>query len=199
MAEILSSIVSMARRFKTATAMNLIGMTLAYTICYLLLSQINYQTQYNHCIKDYEHTYVLETNILAQSGEEWISGLPGLDWPGSEILAKMPEIQDIGVTYNLWGTSSWNFVQGDTILQFNYTESNNTLMSTITDNVVDGDIQWTDDDQEGIIIPASIAKQYFGTTQAAGKSMIRLTTVSPTGRDTLTVRMPNFCVTSSSN
>ena len=188
MAEILSSIVSMARRFKTATAMNLIGMTLAYTICYLLLSQINYQTQYNHCIKDYEHTYVLETNILAQSGEEWISGLPGLDWPGSEILAKMPEIQDIGVTYNLWGTSSWNFVQGDTILQFNYTESNNTLMSTITDNVVDGDIQWTDDDQEGIIIPASIAKQYFGTTQAAGKSMIRLTTVSPTGRDTLTVR-----------
>ena len=96
MTDIFSNMVSMARRFKTATAMNLIGMTMAYAICYLLLTQIDYQRQYNHCIKDYERTYVLETSLLQNEGE-WTSGLPGICWSAGEILSEMPEVEDIGV------------------------------------------------------------------------------------------------------
>lgn len=187
MTDIFSNMVSMARRFKTATAMNLIGMTMAYAICYLLLTQIDYQRQYNHCIKDYERTYVLETSLLQNEGE-WTSGLPGICWSAGEILSEMPEVEDIGVTRHLWKSGKWSFLQGDSIVKYQYTEGNNTLMSTVTDHVVDGDIQWSDNDQDGIIIPASIAVQYFGTSQAAGKPMIRQVPESPSGRDTMIVR-----------
>ena len=187
MTEILSNIVTMARRFKTASVMNLVGMAMAYTICYLLLTQIDYQKQYNHCIKEYERTYVFETGFL-QNGEEWKSGLPGVNWPAGEILSEMPEVEDIGISSHVWEAGQWRFLLGDSIVKYQLNEGNNTLMSTVTDHVLDGDIRWSDDDQDGIIIPASIAKQYFGTVQAAGKTMIRQAPASPSGRDTLIVR-----------
>ena len=54
----------MARRFKLASALNLIGLVVSFAAFYLLMTQIIYQTTYNHGIKDYDRLYRLESDFV---------------------------------------------------------------------------------------------------------------------------------------
>ena len=64
MSEILNNLIYMAQRFKTATTLNMVGLILAFVAFYVLMTQIIYQTTYNHGIKDYERIYRMESDYL---------------------------------------------------------------------------------------------------------------------------------------
>ena len=59
----------MARRFKLASALNLIGLVVSFAAFYLLMTQIIYQTTYNHSIKDYDRLYRLESDFVYNESE----------------------------------------------------------------------------------------------------------------------------------
>ena len=63
MKEILKNAIYMARRFKTASTLNLIGLVVAFATCYLLLTQIIYQYTYNRGVDDYQRLYRMESNF----------------------------------------------------------------------------------------------------------------------------------------
>ena len=168
MTEALHHIAYTARRFKESTALNFTGLVAAFAVCYLLLTQVVFQAQYNHGIKDHERIYRLESNIFDKWGSAACRFL-------AEDLAAMPEVEGVTMTLYAWEPNVTKFKQGDKEVEYPCLTCNNTAVSNLTDQVVDGSIEWTDNDREGVIIPASIAKQYFGTTHAAGKTMLQVT------------------------
>ena len=179
----------MARRFPLATAFNMIGLIVAFATFYLLMTQIIYQKTYNHDITDYKQLYRMESDYLF---DEW-DYCDIICRPFADALQRMPQVESYSLAEhinipNSYATPS-KFLKGDTVLEYTFTQGNNTVVSSLTDHRVDGEIEWTDSNRNGIIIPASIAKEYFGTTMAAGKSMLYLYTVNNIQQiDTFVVR-----------
>ena len=59
-----------------------------------------------------------------------------------------------------------------TEFSFPWCRVNNDALATFAPRLLDGDITWKDGDQKGLVIPASIAMQYFGSVQVAGRHMM---------------------------
>ena len=166
MSEILNNIVSMARRFKTATALNLIGLVLAFVTFYMIMTQIIYQSTFNHAIHDYQRIYRLECSYLIPE----LGFSDHLCRPFAEALDSLPQVESYSLISNY--TNAFMFKKGDILMPFDVTNGNDQAISAISGEPISGSIEWTPEDKDGYIIPAGIAMSYFGTTQAAGDSII---------------------------
>lgn len=164
MKDTLKNIIYMARRFQTATTLNLIGLVVAFAALYLLMTQIIQPFFFNRDIEDYPRLYRLESNYLYSEGFN-----DNVCTEFTDALSRMPGVETYSMAVNINNANYTLPVQKDTLLEFPYTWGNNKVVSTLTSRRIDGDIEWTDSVQDGIIIPASIAHECFGTTQAAGK------------------------------
>lgn len=193
MREALRHIAHTARRFKSSTILNLTGLVVSFAACYLLLTQVAFLGCYNHGIKDHERIYRFESTIFDNDNNKWGSAVTRFM---AEDIGRMPQVEGVTMVNYGWRKGSMKLKQGEREFDYLFCPSNNTAVSNLTSEALDGDIEWNDNDREGIIIPGSIAKQYFGTTQAAGRPMLRVT---PSGTDTLTVRgvyrdFPGNCI-----
>ena len=157
----------MARRFKLATTLNLVGLVIAFAAFYFIMTQILYDAGYNKSLKDYDQLYRLE--YYASSFDEWWTNSPR----ASEFeLAKFPQVESVSLATQKW--ENWQkttFLKDGKELDLDLIEGNNTVLSTLGAKAVDGIIEWNDKDHEGVIIAESVAKTYFGTSKAAGKVM----------------------------
>lgn len=171
MKETLKNAYYMARRFKTASTLNLFGLVVAFAACYLLLTQIIFQYTYNRGVDDYQRLYRMESNFTYR---EWESS-EHMCRPFAEGLKALPQVETYSLVWNNnWSPDTLFFQKGKNEHKYASSCGNNTAVSALTNRVLDGKIEWTDDDQDGIIIPAYIAKQYFGTTKAADSVMLML-------------------------
>ena len=64
----------MARRFKTATMLNFIGLVVAFSACYLFLTQVTYNHSYNKGLTNYQQLYRVEVPALFDHSK-WLSCL----------------------------------------------------------------------------------------------------------------------------
>ena len=165
----------MARRFKTATALNFVGLTVAFAACYLFLTQVTYNHSYNRGLTDYEKLYRVELPAMMDH-DKWQAQVSRFL---AEQLDSMPQVESMALVQCWYG--DWRFMKGNTEFSFKGCNVNNNGLTTFAPKKLDGQLGWKDDDQRGVVIPASIAKTYFGTTQAAGRSMW-------TGKDSVLVR-----------
>ena len=158
----------MAKRFKLATTLNVAGLILAFAFFYLLMTQILYQWTYNHGVNDYEQLYRLETDFVYRGFSDNVCR------PFADALDSLVESYSLVQNIRI-GEPSWyyrQFKRNEKVFNFLCTNGNNTVVSTLTKRRLDGSIEWTDSVQTGYIIPASIAKDYFGTIHAAGDTML---------------------------
>ena len=88
MKEVLRNIWYMARRFKTATVLNFVGLTVAFAAFYLLMTQVVYNISYNSCISDNERVFRFETKMGPDS--PW--GI-NCNRPTNAILSEMPQVE----------------------------------------------------------------------------------------------------------
>ena len=183
MKETLKNAIYMARRFKTASTLNLIGLVVAFATCYLLLTQIIYQYTYNRGVDDYQRLYRMESNFIYN---EWTFS-EHMCRPFVEGLKGLPQVESYSLAVNNnVSPEIYKALKEKHEWDYSFAKCNNTALSTLTHRALDGKIDWTDDDPNGIVIPASIAQEYFGTTQAAGKKMaIRFDSIQV---DTIIVR-----------
>lgn len=162
------------QRFKIAKAFNLFGLIVAFAAFYLLMTQLIYQATFNHSFKDSERLYLVENDVITIGKD--LSDI--VCRPYAEALSKLPQVESVSLIHpvpiNSIRKFQFTFLKKDEQINYTTTYCNNTGLSTLTDRVVDGIIEWTDEDQNGIIIPESIAFDYFDTNQAAGKEMIHL-------------------------
>ena len=185
---ILKNILYMAKRFKTATALNLIGLIVGFSACYLFLTQVVYNHSYNTCLKEHDRLYRVEVNGFFTSGE-WLAYSPRYL---ADCLEKLPQVESASFIMP-WG-GNWVMRKGETEMDFEVLEATNKGISTLIPGLLDGTLEWSEEDKEGLLIPASIAKTYFGEVQVAGRYMNR-------GQDSLLVRgvyqdLPENCVIS---
>lgn len=61
------------RRYKTASILNIVGLTLAFMSFYIIMAQVVHNVSYNRSIKDSERVYLITTKW---SGDEWSSYSP---------------------------------------------------------------------------------------------------------------------------
>ena len=172
MIETLQNIIHTARRFKLATIFNMLGLVVAFATLYVLMAQIGHELSYNHGLEDYKRLYRLETDI---EYNEWeFSDL--VCRPFADALADIPQIESYSMVMIQNGNPYYYMLpirKGDITKNYFYSICNNTGVSALTNRFVDGRIEWVDNDTSlySIIIPASIAMDYFGTTQAADSMM----------------------------
>jgi len=185
MTEIFKNIIYMARRFKLATAFNLLGLIVAFAAFYLMMTQVIYQATYNHDVEDCERLYRIDTDYRNNHGlysDE-------IFYPIARILDSMPEVESYSLMYRIYDDDpvvadyyKLSFLKrdGDTIRFTDEYNCNETAVSTLASRrqVLKGSIDWRDSIikprplREGVIIPASIAMEYFGSIDVIGDSMM---------------------------
>ena len=57
----LQNFLTTLRRYKASSLLNIIGLTLAFTACYIILVQVHWEMTYNRTIQDSERIYLIET------------------------------------------------------------------------------------------------------------------------------------------
>ena len=80
----------MARRFKTATVLNFIGLTMSLAAFYLLMTQVVYNRSYNASIPDGERVFRLESKMNPDA--QW--GINS-SRPTNALLAKLPQVEAV--------------------------------------------------------------------------------------------------------
>ena len=163
--DIFRNLLYTARRFKTATVLNFVGLTVAFAACYLFLTQVTYNHSYNKGFADYENLYRVEFSSFWNNGR-WQSNMSRLI---ADQIAEMPQVESMGL-FQCW-TNGWPARKGETDMNFTGQYVNNDALVTMAPRLLDGKLGWEDGDQKGIIIPASVAQTYFGETQVAGRCM----------------------------
>ena len=163
---IFKNIICMAKRFKTATALNLIGLIVSFAACYLFLTQVIYNHSYNTCFRDYDRLYRVE--VFSSWNREWTPATPRTL---ADFLSAMPQIESAG---HFLSYSETKIIYKEGVeMDYDFAECDNKALATLGFKTLDGTLEWTDDDRVGLIIPASIAQSYFGETQVAGRYMMR--------------------------
>ena len=95
----------MARRFKTATLLNFIGLTVAFSACYLFLTQVTYNHSYNKGLTNYQQLYRVEVPALFDHSK-WQSNINRFL---ADELAKLPQVESMALL-QCW-LNDWQFTK----------------------------------------------------------------------------------------
>ena len=104
--EILRNLWYMFRRFKVASILNFIGLTIAFAAFYVFMTQVDYNNSYNKGIKDYERIYRLELTSMAP--DQFGFGIC-CSRPHAESIAELPQVEAVSC-YQLY-PAHWEFRQ----------------------------------------------------------------------------------------
>ncbi len=155
----------MSRRFTTATLLNFVGLVVAFVSCYLFLTQVAYNHSYNRGLKDSDELYRVEVPAMMDVSK-WQANVTRYL---ADLLAELPQVEGMALMQGWY--NNWTFSKGMTEVTFEGNHANDEALATLAPRLLDGTLTWTPETRRQLIIPASIAMQYFGSTQVAGRCM----------------------------
>ena len=159
----MSSLFYLARRFKTATALNLLGLTVAFAAFYLFMTQVLYNAGYNRGIPDAERLFRVEAKMNLDAPWDVNCNRPVL-----EMMMQLPEVE-AGTIVPMWGWMQ-EFYQGETPVECAAAKIHGgSSLLPFGAECLDGKLTWDNGPAEGVLIPASLAERFFDTTMAAGR------------------------------
>ena len=160
----------MARRFKMATALNFVGLMLAFAAFYLLMTQVDYSRSYNRCIPDCERVFRIESKMNSEADWGTHNNRPML-----EMIRQMPQVESMTLTNCNPGmrTVTGRLKVGETTLKVPLMGAARNPFAAMQTRCIDGELSFpetvSDPKAYGVIIPASLAQKLFGTSMAAGR------------------------------
>lgn len=160
----------MAKRFKLATLLNVIGLIIAFALFYLLMTQIIHQGTYNQGLDNHERLYRLDNNFIYKKVWDYNDNVCQCF---AEALRSMPQVESFALFES--NSTSYKYKNETGYKEYNVINCSPEAISTFREQALDSLVKWEDDDPNdtrGLIIPASIAMEYFGTIHAAGDTMI---------------------------
>ena len=154
----------MARRFKTATVLNFIGLTVAIAAFYLLMTQVVYNRSYNASIPDGERVFRMETKMNPDA--QWDINC---NRPIHALVAKLPQVEAVSELAT-WGGGRDILVGESTVVQF-CMGTNLTPFGAVGACCLNGRLSWDDYGERSVIIPASLARKVYGRVDVAGETL----------------------------
>ena len=151
------------RRFKSATALNFIGLVIAMFAYYVLMTQINYTCGYNKGLLDYENLYRVE-NCGENSWGTYVNR------PSMEKLANdVQQVESIALFGGMGMSMEYTYDINGYKVKLTTMSYRTGSLETFGVKLVDGSL---DDALSGnaAVIPASVAKTYFVKTDVAGET-----------------------------
>ena len=164
--EILRNLWYMFRRFKVASILNFIGLTIAFAAFFVFMTQVDYNNSYNKGIKDHERIYRLELTSMAP--DQFGFGIC-CSRPHAEGIAELPQVEAVSC-YQLYPVH-WEAKKNGADLSVLFSKADNKVLSPFSPRCLDGKLEWTDEDRAGVLIPASMAMLFFDEVQVAGRYM----------------------------
>ena len=164
----------MARRFKTATVLNFIGLTVAFAAFYLFMTQVVYNRSYNASIPDSGRVFRMESKMNPDA--QWDISC---NRPIHALVAKMPQVEAVSELATWAG--SLNIQVGETTVEQFCMGTNLTPFGAVGARCLDGRLSWDNYGERSAIIPASLARKVYGRANVAGETLYSET-------DTLTVQ-----------
>ncbi|WP_443934911.1 ABC transporter permease [Phocaeicola plebeius] len=152
------------RRFFTASVLNLLGLSIAFAACFVILTQVDYDYNYNKAYPAHDRIYRVEVNAGGDYG--WAIWLAR---PFCELVgASSPHIQAISVT------SLSNYPSDFEVDEHIYSESKfigfGDYLEVFQPTMVCGTTGSLNEPGHALI-SASMARRFFGTTDAIGKTI----------------------------
>lgn len=165
--DVLKNMLYMARRFKTATALNFMGLVVALAAFYLFMTQVVYNHQYNRGLADHERLYRMETQSMFKNGE-WQTNINRMF---ADCVEKLPQVESLGLIQAWNGNLS--FTKNGEVMNMPVMGCSDNYLLTLRPRCLSGELGWKEDDYTGIILPRSLAMMYFGQADVAGRMMGR--------------------------
>lgn len=152
------------RRFFTASVLNLLGLSIAFAACFVILTQVDYDYNYNKAYPAHDRIYRVEVDAGGDYGWQiWLAR------PFCELVgASSPHIQAISVT-SLSNYSSDFEVDEHIYSELWFTGFENYL-EVFQPTMVCGTTASLNEPGQ-VLISASMARRFFGTTDAIGKTI----------------------------
>ena len=148
--------ITMLRRYKMASVLNIAGLTLAFTAFYVMMVQVTYDLGYNRSIKDAGRILTVNAN--------WIGGGFSLTSPRAPFeaaLAQCPEVEGSAIITRRWDVPVW--VQES---EFSFTEYAAVMdyislpsLDLLGFRTVEGDLRQIENPNT-VILPESLARLY---------------------------------------
>lgn len=152
------------RRFFTASILNLLGLSIAFAACFVILTQVDYDYNYNKAYPAHDRIYRVEVNPGGEYGWQiWLAR------PFCELIGTAsPHIQAFSIT------SLSNYPSDFEINEHIYSEPEFTgfgdYLEVFQPTMVCGTTASLNEPSQ-VLISASMARRFFGTTDAIGKTL----------------------------
>lgn len=150
------------RRFFTASILNLLGLSIAFAACFVILTQVDYDYNYNKAYPAHDRIYRVEVNPGGEYGWQiWLAR------PFCELIGTAsPHIQAFSIT------SLSNYPSDFEVDEHIYSELEFTgfgdYLEVFQPTMVCGTTASLNEPSQ-VLISASMARRFFGTTDAIGK------------------------------
>ena len=148
------------RRFLTASVLNIIGLAIAFASFFVIMTQVDYDLNFNKGYKDYEKIFRLEVNTSEDGSLYTARPL------GEAIGTASPHVLASSVT-TAWQKNTDYEVDGKLFNETVFTGFGN-FMEVFQPEMLSGSADALNR-QNTILIPASMAMRFFGSIDATGK------------------------------
>lgn len=176
MKTVLRNLLSVIRRFKLATALNLLGLSVAFTAFLLILMQWNYDRQFDRQMPEGEKVFRVEGVV------EGFGAVGILPRPLMEMMEKSPQVENVAFFIPIFGNTLFYVEEGTGKKGFQE-QATRVSSSQIADlfrfEMVEGAAKELDIEGHALL-PESLARKMFGTSSAVGRRLL-------SESDTLTV------------
>ena len=167
---LLQNLLNVFRLYKWAMVLNVVSLSLAFTVFYVILRQSWYEFSFNKSIKDHELVFRLEMNI-SSSGDSRVNEAfphPVL----TQVSQKTPYIKFLGKKYFLIkAVSVFSAEKPDNSVRSELSRIDKGYTDVFGFEWVSGDISAFDVSEKNIIIPQSLAEKLFATSDVVGKRL----------------------------
>lgn len=162
---IIKNYFSVAKKYKAASLLNFLSLTLAFAVFIIIGMQVHYELTFNNCHKNYDQICRFTLGI----GKERIAVSSPKE--AETIAKKCPEIKEYTII------SPWNMTLKATDTEnelikieavINYATEG--IFSIFDYNIIEGSIDQFDDGLN-IVVPQSFANKYYPQESAVGKTL----------------------------
>lgn len=162
----MKSLIYQFRRARLAGTLNLLGMALTLAGVYVLFTQTLYTLQYNRCFPGYRNIYRVECR--GEFGDDkWTVHISR---PLAAEIGELPVVKEMVVSQPI---GTWAFDKDGSDVYRDVIRSNGRMLVLLGAQCVDGRLDLREGKDDGsLVIPASLAVQYFGRENAAGEQML---------------------------